>query len=86
MVQLTEEQVKALKKIAKARRMSVAALVRESVASYVDSSKSSVKQDEKRRHALEGLGKIKKAKYKDAQGKKDVSINHDDYLAEAYAA
>ena len=37
MVQLTEEQLKALKAMAKARKTSVARLVRESVAQYNDS-------------------------------------------------
>lgn len=86
MIQLTEDQAKALKKLARARKTSVAALVRESVALYVSADKSTTKHDEKRRRALEGLKKIKLAKYKDIEGKKDVSINHDKYLAEVYSS
>lgn len=86
MVQLTEEQVKALKKLAKARKTSVAFLVRESVALYVNSSLKEKKQEEKRRRALEGLEKIKKARYRDLESKKDVSVNHDKYLDEAFSS
>jgi len=84
MIQLTEEQAKALKKIAKTRKTSVAALVRESVALYVSADNFNAKRNEKRLRALAGLEKIKQAKYKDIEGKKDVSINHDKYLAETY--
>lgn len=86
MVQLTEEQVKALKKLAKARKTSMAQLVRESITLYVNSSIAKTEQEEKRRRALEGLDKIRKAKFKDAQGKRDVSKNHDDYLDEVYSS
>lgn len=86
MIQLTEDQVKALKKLAKLRKTSVAALVRESVALYVSADNSNARRNEKRRRALAGLEKIKQAKYKDIEGKKDVSVNHDKYLAEAYSS
>lgn len=84
MVQLTEEQVKALKKLAKARKTSMSHLVRESVAMYVSASASKTVLEEKRRRALEGLEKIRKAKFKDSEGKTDVAINHDKYLDEIY--
>jgi len=86
MIQLTEDQAKALKKLARMRKTSVAALVRESVTLYVNTDKSSAKQDERRRRALEGLKKIKMAKYKDIEGKKDLSTNHDQYLVEIYSS
>lgn len=86
MVQLTEEQVKALKKLAKIRKTSVAFLVRESVALYVSSSTADNELEKRRRRALEGLEKIRKAKFKDIEGKKDLSINHDKYLDEAYSS
>jgi hypothetical protein len=84
MVQLTEEQVKALKKLAKARKTSMSHLVRESVSIYVSTSTSKVMQEERRRRALEGLEKIRKAQFKDFEGKTDVAINHDKYLDEIY--
>ena len=86
MVQLTEEQVKALKKMARVRKASVASLVRESVTLYVDASKTDTKMDEKRHRALEGLEKIKKANFKDIEEKKDLSANHDYYLDEAFSS
>jgi hypothetical protein len=87
MVQLTEEQLRALKEMAKARKTSVAKLVRESVTQYVVAN--TVKEptrEEKRLRALEFVRKIKSGEIKshDIEGKTDVSINHDKYLAEIY--
>lgn len=86
MVQLTEEQVTTLKKMAKVRKASVAQLVRESVTIYVTSSTLTAEREEKRRRALAGLEKIKKARFKDIEGKTDVSKNHDKYLEEIYTS
>lgn len=86
MVQLTEEQVTTLKKMAKVRKTSVAQLVRESVTIYVASSTLTAEREEKRRRALAGLEKIKKARFKDIEGKTDVSKNHDKYLEEIYTS
>ena len=86
MVQLTEEQLKVLKTMAKARKTSVARLVRESVAAYVAVSIQNPEREKKRRRALNGLKKIKKANFRDIEGKKDISTNHDQYLAEIYAS
>ena len=80
MVQLTEEQMKALKELAKARKTSVAKLVRESVAQYVASASADVEERKKlMRRALEIVGK-----YRDIEGATDVAENHDKYLAEIY--
>jgi len=86
MVQLTEEQMKALKELAKARKTSVAKLVRESVAQYVVTANKDADREEKRRKALEFLDYIKKhpEEFRDIEGKTDVSVNHDKYLAEIY--
>ncbi|MDO9303216.1 MAG: hypothetical protein Q7T89_17640 [Anaerolineales bacterium] len=86
MVQLTEEQLKVLKTMAKARKTSVARLVRESVTIYVATSTQNPEREKKRRRALNGLKKIKKANYRDIDGKTDVSTNHDQYLAEIYSS
>lgn len=85
MVQLTEEQVKTLKVLAKARKTSLAKLVRESVAQYVAVAAQEVDREEKRQRALEFLGYIKNhpEEFRDIEGKTDVSINHDKYFAEA---
>lgn len=85
MIQLTEEQQKALKKLAKARKTSVASLVRESVARYVADSAQAVGREEKRLRALAFIQRIKNGEIQayDIEGKTDVSINHDEYFVEA---
>lgn len=85
MVQLTEEQVKALKELARARKTPVAKLVRESVAQYVAISESDTKREEARLRALKFIQDIKDGKYiaHDIEGKTDVSTNHDEYFAQA---
>ena len=85
MVQLTEEQMKALKELAKARKTSVAKLVRESVAQYVVATNKDADREEKRLRALEFIRKIKSGEIRayDIEGKTDVSVNHDKYFAEA---
>ncbi len=86
MIQLTEEQVKALKALAKARKMPVAKLVRESVAVYVTTAGKDPERLKKKRRALAGLEKIRKAKFRDMEGKKDLAVNHDKYLEDIYAS
>jgi hypothetical protein len=84
MIQLTEEQMKALKALAKARKTSVARLVRESVSQYVIASQQEPVLEEKRRRALEFIKKIESGEiqFHDIEGKTDVARNHDKYLNE----
>ena len=86
MVQLTEEQLKALKELAKARKTSVAKLVREGVNQYIVTAPKELTYEEKRQRALEFIQQLKEGKiqYHDIEGKTDVSVNHDKYLAEIY--
>ena len=86
MIQLTEEQKKALEALAKARKTSVAKLVRESVAQYVVAAPKDAEREAKRKRALEFIRKIEAGEIvaHDIEGKTDVSINHDKYLAEIY--
>jgi hypothetical protein len=84
MVQLTEEQMKTLKALAKARKTSVAKLVRESVAQYIVTAPTELSYEEKRKRALEFLEWVKKGKRRDIEGATDVSVNHDKYLTEIY--
>ncbi len=86
MVQLTEEQVKALKALAKSRKIPVARLVRESVAQYIVTAPIEPTREEKRQRALEFIRQLKEKKiqFHDIEGKTDVSINHDKYLDEIY--
>jgi uncharacterized protein YgbK (DUF1537 family) len=86
MVQLTEEQLKALKELAKARKTSVASLVRESVEQYVTTAIKESDLEEKRRRALEFIKYIEEHpdEFRDIEGKTDVARNHDKYLDEIY--
>jgi hypothetical protein len=86
MIQLTEEQMKALKALAKARKTSVAKLVRESVAQYIATAPAELSYEEKRKRALEFIKKIDSGEFKayDMEGKTDVARNHDKYLEEIY--
>ena len=87
MVQLTEEQLKALKELAKARKTSVAKLVRESVAQYIATAPKELTYEEKRQRAFEFIKQIEEGKFKahNIEGKTDVSVNHDKYPAEIYS-
>jgi hypothetical protein len=85
-IQFTEEQIKLLKTIAKARKTSVANLVRESVTLFLNNNSDEAIREVKRQQVLEGLKKIKEMKYRDIEGKTDLSTNHDEYLAEIYAS
>jgi hypothetical protein len=75
-IQITEEQAKAVKKIALARRLSVAELIRRAVDVMVKSNPVA-DPEEKRRRAIEIVGKFH-------SGKHDVAKKHDEYLADAY--
>jgi uncharacterized protein YgbK (DUF1537 family) len=85
MIQLTEEQLKALKELAKARKTSVASLVRESVEQYVTTVIRESDLEEKRRRALEFIKYIEEHpdEFRDIEGKTDVSANHDEYFVQA---
>ena len=85
MVQLTEEQLKALKELAKARKTSVASLVRESVVQYVAEATKEADREEKWRQVLEFLDYINHHpdEFRDVEGKTDVSTNHDEYFVQA---
>ena len=88
MIQLTEEQMQALKTLAKARKTSVAKLVRESVAQYVVAAPVDPTREAKRLRALAALEYIRKNpdKFRDIEGKTDVALNHDKYLNEGSEA
>lgn len=75
-IQLTEAQVRELKKIATEQDVSMAALIRDSIDEMLK-SRQGVSWEERKRRALEVTGKYH-------SGKSDVSQRHDDYLAEIY--
>ena len=75
-VQLTEEQLRRLKRLAVDREVSVAELVRNGVDSVLDAAEQA-SQSGRERRALSALGRFR-------SGRSDVSREHDRYLAEAY--
>ena len=77
-VQFTEKQWEALKKIAAARHVSVAEIVRQSVEQMLRSPDNRT-LDEYRQLAAEIVGKY-------GSGHSDISTNHDQYLADSYRA
>ena len=85
-IQLTEIQAKKLKTLAKAHKTSVSKLVRESETLFLAEHSNEITNEEKRQRALAGLKKIKEMKYRDIDGKTDLSTNHDKYLEEIYAS
>ena len=74
-VQLTEEQVRALRSLSSARRVSVAELIRQSVGVLIRSARE-IDIEERRRRAIAAAGRFH-------SGASDISVKHDEYLAEA---
>ena len=75
-IQLTEEQVKALKKIALSRHLSIAEIIRQAV-DIVIRTNTMVDIEERRKRAIDIAGRF-------GSGKRDISRKHDTYLAEAF--
>ncbi len=75
-IQLTEDQAKALKKIAQSRHLSVAELIRKAVDTVIKSN-TVVNAEERHKRAMEIVGKF-------SSGKRDISKKHDLYLTDAY--
>jgi hypothetical protein len=76
-IQLTEQQARGLKERAAREKVSMAELVRRSVEMLL-SSPHPDDEDEKWERAMKAIGFFD-------SGLTDLSINHDKYLAEAYA-
>ncbi len=74
--QLTEDQARALKKLANTEGKSVAELIRISVDAML-ASKINITDDERRNRALAAVGKFR-------TGDTDLAQEHDRYLAEIY--
>jgi 16S rRNA U516 pseudouridylate synthase RsuA-like enzyme len=75
-IQLSEEQARAIKRLAAAQGTSMAEVIRRAVEGVILSGPAG-DLIERRRRALAIVGKFR-------SGKRDVSSNHDRYLAEAY--
>lgn len=74
-IQLTEKQARSLKRLAVARQVSIAELIRRGVDTLLQSD-SSIDLDEKRRRAIAAAGRFR-------SGRHDISRKHDKYLVEA---
>jgi len=73
---LTEEQVKALKKNALSRHLSIAELIRQAVDTVIRTN-TMVDIEERRKRAIDIVGRF-------SSGKRDISRKHDTYLVEAF--
>ena len=82
-IQLTEEQLDALKEISKVRGTSVARLIRESVAQYIVTAAREPSPEEKRRRAVAFIENMEEKAFPDIEEKDDLSGDHDEYFAEA---
>jgi len=71
-VQLTEEQAKALKKIAMQKKIPMAEVIRQGIDFYLRSS-GTISQEERRQRAIKVIGQFH-------SGLTDLSEKHDEYL------
>lgn len=77
-IQLTEKQAEEVKRIARARRVSTAEVIREALDNLIRSGAvAAVTAEDRRVRALNAVGKF-------SSGKRDISRKHDKYLAEAF--
>jgi hypothetical protein len=76
-IQLTDEQARALREIARARGDSMAELIRSGVDEVLRSEPGPTREERKRR-AIAASGKFR-------SGLSDISAEHDRYLGEAFA-
>ncbi|MDP9342916.1 MAG: ribbon-helix-helix protein, CopG family [Actinomycetota bacterium] len=72
-IQLTEQQIRELRKLAAERQVSLATVVREAVDRMLEQGDV----EERRRRALEAIGGFR-------SGHTDISEDHDRYLAEDF--
>jgi hypothetical protein len=75
-IQLTEQQSKAIKAMAKAQGISTAEVIRRAISVLLESS-ILIDENEKRARAVRIVGRFR-------SGRHDISKNHDAYLSEAY--
>lgn len=74
-IQLTEEQAASLRRLARRRGVSVAAVIREATEEYI--SRTEDDPERIRERALAAIGAF-------ASGHSDIAVDHDRYLAEIY--
>lgn len=76
-IQLTEDQMRRVRGLARQRRVSVAEVIRQAVDAMCDSTVDTRADRYARAASLVG-------RFADREGATDVSTHHDDYLAETY--
>jgi len=76
-IQLTEEQARALKQLAASRHLSIAELIRQAVDTLL-SSHTAVHIEDRRKKAIEIVGRFR-------SGERDISKEHDKYLAGTFS-
>jgi len=76
-IQLTERQARELKRIAAREGVSMAEIIRRAVDSKIKQGGVEVPWEERVRRAMAVMGKFQ-------SGIRDLSVNHDKYLAEDY--
>ncbi len=74
-IQLTEEQARRVQQLAADRGVSMAQIIREAVEQYT--AEGTVSREERVRRAMEAAGRFR-------SGLRDLSVEHDKYLAEAF--
>jgi Arc/MetJ-type ribon-helix-helix transcriptional regulator len=75
-IQLTEEQAAKLKRIADERGVSMAQVIREAVDRLP-------RRDDRRERFERAIHALRVSHFHDVEGKTDVSVRHDEYLADA---
>ena len=76
-IQLTEEQVNALKKLSLSRHLSISELIRQAVDNILKSS-TAIDMEERKKRAINTAGRF-------SSGKRDIAREHDKYLADAFS-
>jgi Arc/MetJ-type ribon-helix-helix transcriptional regulator len=74
-IQLTEEQAAKLKRLAAARDVSMAEVIRDAVDNLTD-------RDDHAERWARAIAAVRGTRARDREGKTDVSVRHDEYLAE----
>jgi Arc/MetJ-type ribon-helix-helix transcriptional regulator len=77
-IQITEQQAEEVKRIARARRVSAAEIIREALDHLIRSGTGvTIAAEDRRARALNAVGKF-------SSGKREISRKHDKYLSEAF--
>ena len=76
-IQLTEAQAAKLKRLAAARDVSMAEVIREAVDGLPD-------RDDRKERFARALAAVRRGGFHDIEGKTDVGVRHDEYLAEIF--